>query len=61
MNEVLYKHICVLIMPTDYCNMNCAYCFNGRRSGTEKKIISYDNLKKIFDIIFPYYEDIRFI
>ena len=61
MSEIPYKHICVLIMPTDYFNMNCVYCFNSRRSATEKNIISDENLKKIFDITIPYYEDIRFI
>ena len=61
MDKFPYEHISVLVMPTDYCNMNCVYCFNSRRTCLEKKTISEENLKKIFDIIIPYYNEIKFI
>ncbi len=58
--DIPYKHITVLIMPTDYCNMNCIYCFNSRRT-KEKKVISLDTVKKIFSATIPFYERIRFV
>lgn len=58
---VPYKHINVLIMPTDYCNMNCVYCFNGRRTAKEKNVMSTDTLRKIFLSVIPYYHHVRFI
>lgn len=56
-----YKHLSVLIMPTDYCNMNCVYCFNGRKTNTEKKVISLETLEKIFSITIPFYDELKFI
>ena len=56
-----YKHINILIMPTDYCNMNCVYCFNSKRTAREKNRMSTQTLQKIFLASIPYYQHIRFI
>ena len=56
-----FQHIGVLIMPTDSCNMNCVYCFNGRRKDGDQKVMSEETLTRIFDIVIPYYSDIRFV
>ena len=50
MNNFPYKHITVIVSPTDYCNMNCVYCFNGRRTMLERKTISEGTLRKVFEI-----------
>lgn len=60
MKEFPYEHISVLIMPTDYCNMNCVYCFNSRKT-TEKRIMSEETLRKIFEITIPFYREINYI
>lgn len=56
-----YKHISVLVMPTDHCNMNCVYCFNGRRTIQGEQLMSEETLTKMFEIIIPAYPEIRFI
>lgn len=61
MNNFPYKHITVIVSPTDYCNMNCIYCFNGRRTMLERKTISEGTLRKVFEITIPYYSDIKFL
>jgi uncharacterized protein len=61
MNNFPYKHITVIVSPTDYCNMNCVYCFNGRRTMLERKTISEGTLRKVFEITIPYYSDIKFL
>lgn len=61
MKKIPYNHISVLLMPTDYCNMNCVYCFNSRRVNQKSKIMSKETLKKIFESVIPYYDEIRFI
>lgn len=61
MNGFPYSHISVLVMPTDFCNMNCVYCFNGRKTSKEKKVISDETLKKIFQTVIPFYSEVKFI
>lgn len=61
MKEFPYKHISVLIMPTDFCNMNCVYCFNTRKTHEKKKVMSLETVRKIFEITIPYYEEVKFI
>lgn len=61
MKDFPYKHISVLIMPTDFCNMNCVYCFNGRKTCEEKNIMSDSTLEKIFEITIPFYSEVAFI
>mgnify|MGYP004502912127 FL=1 len=61
MNCFPYSHISVLVMPTDFCNMNCVYCFNGRKTCKEKKVISDETLKKVFQIVIPFYSEVKFI
>ena len=48
-------------MPTDYCNMNCIYCFNNRKDHCKNKVMSLETLNKIFAISIPYYEKVNFI
>ena len=48
-------------MPTDWCNMNCVYCFNSRKDCKEKKVMDLKTLKKIFTSTIPYYDEIKFI
>ena len=61
MKRFPYKHISVLIMPTDYCNMNCVYCFNGRKEYYKNKVMTLETLNKIYSITIPYYEKVNFI
>ena len=55
------RHIYVLIMPTDFCNMNCIYCFNSHRTKDRDNCINFDTLERIYSIIFPFYSEVRFI
>lgn len=48
-------------MPTDYCNMNCVYCFNDRRTKKKEQVMSVETVEKIFSIIIPFYESVVFI
>lgn len=56
-----YNHINVLIMPTDYCNMNCVYCFNSHRTSLKKNIMEEQTLYRVFLSVIPYYKHVRFI
>lgn len=56
-----YKHISILIMPTDYCNMNCVYCFNGKRTCREKIVMTEKVLEHIFHITLPFYSEVKII
>lgn len=47
------KQLSVLMLPTERCNMNCIYCFNGDRRQTYSKM-SLKTLKKFYDITLPY-------
>ena len=49
------------MMPTDYCNMNCVYCFNHRRTNSEKKIMDLQTLEQVFATTIPFYESISCI
>ena len=60
-NKIPYQHLSVMIIPTDFCNMNCVYCFNGRRREAEGKKMSAATLRRIFEITLPYYREIRYI
>lgn len=60
-NIVPYNHISVLIMPTDYCNMNCAYCFNYRRTYDRANKITLETVKKVFEITIPFYREVKYI
>lgn len=56
-----YKHINILVMPTDFCNMNCVYCFNSQRTHAKENVISDDLLRQMFQITIPFYEKVTFI
>ena len=61
MKKFPYDRISVLIMPTDYCNMNCVYCFNKRKNCLEDKKMSLKTVQKIFEITIPYYKEVNYI
>ena len=49
-------------MPTFQCNMNCVYCFNGKHTTIQSsQQMSEETLTRLFEIVIPYYSDIRFI
>ena len=60
MNEIRNKYLNILILPTDYCNMNCIYCFNSRVTD-HTNVMGMDILKQIYDITLPYYEEVSFL
>lgn len=54
------ERINVMIIPTNFCNMNCLYCFhNAHNQNTDK--MSFDILKKIMSLIIPSYKQVTFI
>lgn len=61
MKKFPYQHISVLILPTDYCNMNCVYCFNSRKTNSSCRKMEIETVKKIFSTVIPYYKEINFI
>lgn len=61
MKDFPYKHLSVLLMPTDFCNMNCVYCFHSRKTHTKNKVMSLETLRRIFSVTIPYYEEVHFI
>ena len=58
--SVLSKHINILVMPTDSCNMNCIYCFHSPYHKS-KGHMSYTLLQKLYDITFRDYKSVTFI
>lgn len=54
------NQLSVLMLPTEQCNMNCIYCFNGDRRKTYSKV-SLETVKKFYDIALPYLDYITFI
>lgn len=61
MDRIPYDHITVLIMPTDYCNMNCVYCFNNRKTNRDNSVMSLELLKHTYSTILPFYKSVKFI
>lgn len=60
MSKDFYKYLNVLVIPTEFCNMRCKYCFHNEYSeGNER--MSYETLEKIFKTILPYYNKVSFI
>lgn len=55
------SRINILLMPTDMCNMRCVYCYNKNHGGSKSHIMSFDMLKKIYDITFDSYSEVSFI
>lgn len=56
----LLKHLSILIMPTDICNMNCVYCFHNSHHEKLGRM-SLDTLKQLYDITLNEYEQVTFI
>ena len=61
MKSFPYQHISVLILPTDYCNMNCVYCFNSQKTNFNCAKMSLEIVEKIFSATIPNYKKINFI
>ena len=61
MNNIPYKKITVLIIPTDHCNMNCVYCFNHRKTAGSSAVMTMDTLERTYKAVLPYYESVNFI
>ena len=55
------KNICVLIMPTDQCNMNCIYCYHNPHYNSNKGIMNLNTLENIFKKTIPYFEHVDFL
>lgn len=54
------KHLNILIMPTDACNINCVYCFHKPyTTGFNKMDLSM--AEHLFDITAPYYSKVNII
>ena len=54
------KQLSVLMLPTEQCNMNCIYCFNGDRRQSCSRM-SIETLKQFYDITLPYLDYINII
>ena len=61
MRRFPYSHMNVLMMPTDFCNMNCIYCFNSKKTMHDQHVMSMETLKQVFAITIPFYKELRFI
>lgn len=54
------EKINLLVMPTDVCNMNCIYCFHSEHHEKKGKM-SYDTLRKLYNIAFLEYREVSII
>lgn len=55
-----YNRLNVLITPTDYCNLDCIYCFH-KTHHRENKKMSFETLEQSIKIIIQYYDKVTFI
>ena len=56
------KNICVLIMPTDQCNMNCVYCYHTPHyNSRENKTMEIETLENIFKKTMPLFDHVDFL
>lgn len=56
------KNICVLVMPTDGCNMRCVYCYHTPHYNSHtNEVMSIETLEQIFSKTIPYYEHVDFL
>lgn len=54
------QHINVMIIPTNFCNMDCVYCFHNSHNKNMEKM-SLNTLEKLMSVIIPAYEQVTFI
>lgn len=54
------KHLNVLVIPTNQCNLRCAYCFH-HDEGYSDKIMDLNTLEHFLKITVPYYSSIHII
>lgn len=57
---ILDDKINILLMPTDLCNMNCAYCFNRSNTGNNGKM-NVKTLNRIYEIVFKQCSDVTIV
>jgi len=55
-----FEHLNILAMPTDACNMNCAYCFH-KQHCNNNGFMSMDTLKQLVSITLPFYKKVKFL
>lgn len=54
------KYLNLLMLPTDYCNMRCKYCFFNKEIQPKNKM-NIEVLQHLMDITLPFYERVTFI
>ena len=60
--KVMKKNICILIMPTDQCNMNCVYCYHTPHyESVNGEIMSISTLDNILKKTIPHFEHVDFL
>ena len=55
-----YDQLCILIKPTEACNLRCIYCFN-KDNGYCDGIMNMDTLEKLYSTMFPFYKSIAIV
>lgn len=58
--EVNLNSLNLLVIPTDYCNMRCKYCFFDKEPRFDNRM-SDDILNHLMEITIPYYEKVNFV
>lgn len=58
-----FDRISILIIPTNYCNLSCRYCFHDPYVSDHDKngYIQKDTLSRLFDIVLPNYKHVNFV
>lgn len=58
-----FDYVNILVIPTDYCNMRCRYCFHNEFHDTEssKFQMSVSTLEQLMKITIPNYKKVSFI
>lgn len=54
------KSINLLMIPTDYCNMKCKYCFFDKNINSNNRM-SNETLYQTMKIVLPFYERVSFV
>ena len=55
-----YKHLNILVMPTDACNMNCVYCFHVPTHNS-MRAMRLEVVERLFAITMPFYKRVNFL
>lgn len=62
-NTIPYKKIEIMVVPIDYCNMKCLYCFNNRchKEYDRNMLMKEETFRKLCEIALPFYEEVIFL